>query len=409
MNIHLEEHIKSLPEVDLQRRIIGKYEGKKRGPNIIFFGGIHGNEISGIYALRHVFDEIQNLNIPFKGNFIAIAGNVKAIQQKKRYLGKDLNRIWFPNTLIPRAERSSIPEYREKIEILDELLKIVDNGRPTFLFDLHTTSSHSMPFLSISDTLKNRRIIRNIPVNLVLGLEELLDGPMFSFFSELGLPAILFEAGQHDAISSYENHVAFIWMILSELKAVRKRSIPQYHKYVETLKKSNPGGNRTFEIKYRYLIDKEEQFKMRDGFVNFQKVEKGETIAYNKNGKIHSRRNGFIFMPLYQSQGCDGFFIVKEIKPFWFKASSRTRKWRIDKTLSLLPGITKERRKKDGYLIDKNIARYKTISLLHLLGYRKVKDNGETMNMSRRPYDTRFPKSNKVKENLQAYLNLLKS
>ncbi len=409
MNINLEEHIESLPDIDLQRRIIGKCEGKKQGPNIVFFGGIHGNEISGIYALKHVFDEIQNLNIPFKGNFIAIAGNLKAIQQKKRFLGKDLNRIWFPNTLIPRAERASIPEYREKIEILDELLKIVDNGRPTFLFDLHTTSSHSMPFLSISDTLKNRRIIRNIPVNLVLGLEELLDGPMFSFFSELGLPAILFEAGQHDAISSYENHVAFIWMILSELKAVRKRNIPHYHKYVETLKKSNPGGNRTFEIKYRYLIDKDEQFRMRDGFVNFQKIEKGETIAFNKSGKIRSRRNGFIFMPLYQSQGCDGFFVVKEIKPFWFKASSRTRKWRIDKTLSLLPGITKERRKKDGYLIDKNIARYKTISLLHLLGYRKVKDNGETMNMSRRPYDTRFPKSNKVKENLQAYLNLLKS
>ena len=143
--------------------------------------------------------------------------------------------------------------------------------------------------------------------------------------------------------------------------------------------------------------------------MNFQKVEKGELIAYNKNGKINSKRNGFIFMPLYQSQGCDGFFLVKKIKPFWFKASSRTRKWHMDKAINLLPGIRKEHRKKDGYIIDKNMTRYKVISLLHLLGYRKVKDNGSTMNMSRRPYDTRFPKTNKVKENLQAYLQLLKS
>jgi len=409
MNIQLNEHIELLPDVDLQQRIIGKYEGNSKGPNIVFFGGIHGNEIAGIYALKNVINELYKINIPFKGNFIAIAGNLQALEKKKRYLGKDLNRIWFPNTLIAREERSKVPEYREKIEILDELMKIVDNGQPTLLFDLHTTSSHSMPFLSISDTLKNRKIIRNIPVNLVLGLEELLDGPMFSFFSELGLPAILFEAGQHDAISSYENHVAFIWMILAELRAVRKRSVPNYHKYPETLKKSNPGGNKTFEIKYRYLINAEEQFRMKDGFVNFQRVEKGETIAYNKNGKITSKRNGFIFMPLYQSQGCDGFFLVKEIKPFWFKASSRTRKWRIDKAINLLPGIKKERRKKDGYVIDKNVARYKVIALLHLLGYRKVKDNGSTMNMSRRPYDTRFPKTNKVKENLQTYLQLLKS
>ncbi len=409
MHINLEEHIDLLPEVDLKQRIIGKYLGKKSGPNIIFFGGIHGNEISGIYALKKVIDELHELNATLRGNVYAIAGNLKAIENKKRYLGKDLNRIWFPNTLIPKDERAKVPEYQEKIDILHELLKIVDNGRPTFLFDLHTTSSHSMPFLSISDTLKNRKIIRNIPVNLVLGLEELLDGPMFSFFSELGLPAILFEAGQHDAISSYENHISFIWMILVELKTVRKRVIPQYHKYVETLKKSSPGGNKTFEIKYRYLIDQDEQFKMKDGFVNFQKVEKGETIAFNRDGKIRSKRHGYIFMPLYQSQGCDGFFLVKEIKPFWFKVSSRTRKWKIDKAVRLMPGISKEHRKKDGYLIDKEIARYKVISLLHLLGYRKVKDNGSTLNMSRRPYDTRFPKSNKVKENLEAYLKLLKS
>lgn len=409
MQIHLEEHTDLLPKVDLNQRIIGKFEGDNQGPNLVFFAGIHGNEISGIYALKKVLIELNETRPDFAGTFIAIAGNLKAIRQKKRYLGKDLNRIWFPNTIIPKEARNSIPEYREKIDILDHLIEIVDNGQQTFIFDLHTTSSHSMPFLSISDTLKNRKIIRRIPVNLVLGLEELLDGPMFSFFSEIGMPAILFEAGQHEAISSYENHLAFIWMALCELKSLRKKNVINYSDYVQTLRKSTPGGNKTFEIKFRYLIKPDEEFRMKEGYVNFQKVEKGETLAYNKDGKIKSKRNGYVFMPLYQPQGCDGFFLVKEIKRFWFKLSSRTRKMKLDRALPLLPGINRARMKFEGYQIDKNIARYRVISLLHLLGYRKVYDNGDTLNMSRRPYDRRFPTANIVKQNLEAYLKLLKS
>lgn len=405
----VDEHIEPLPELALDHRIIGKYEGKSPGPNIVFFGGIHGNEPAGIHALRNVADNLNKLKPDFKGTFVALAGNMKALEQNQRYLGKDLNRIWFPNALIPRHERSIIPEYGEKIGILKELIRIVDNGKSTFLFDLHTTSSHSMPFISISDTLKNRRIIQSIPVNLVLGLEELLDGPMFSFFSEIGLPAVLFEAGQHAAISSYENHVAFIWMMLAELKSIRKGSIPEFNKYVETLKKSVPGGRKTYEIKHRYPVNEKENFRMKEGFVNFQQVEKGQTIAYNKDGRIMAKRSGFIFMPLYQALGYDGYFIVKLIKPFWFKVSSRTRKWRLDKALRLIPGVRQGDLITDGYIVDKQIARYKVISLLHLLGYRKVKEKGKKINMSRRPYDTKFPMANKVKENLEAYLELLKS
>jgi hypothetical protein len=32
---------------------------------------------------------------------------------------------------------------------------------------------------------------------------------------------------------------------------------------------------------------------------------------------------------------------------------------------------------------------------------------GDTLKISRRPYDTKFPKPNKIKENLEAYLDLL--
>jgi hypothetical protein len=405
----IAEQTVAFPEVDLTKRIIGSYSGNTPGPNLVFFGGIHGNELSGIYALKKVIDELNDLKPDYKGTLIAIAGNLQAIAINQRFIGKDLNRIWFPGTIVPKKEKKSIPEYQEKIEILEELTKIVANGAPTFIFDLHTTSSQSMPFISISDTLKNRKIVRNIPVNMVFGLEELLDGPMFSFLSELGLPAILFEAGQHDAVLSYKNHVAFVWSMICELKALRKREIPDYSSYLQTLQKSTPGGHKAFEIKHRYIIGKDEHFKMKEGFVNFQSVEKGQTIAYNQKGAIRSARQGYIFMPLYQSQGCDGFFLVKEIKPFWLKLSSRTRRMKLDKALPLLPGIRRNKMKLEAYNIDKNIARFRVISLLHLLGFRKVQDNGNTLTMSRRPYDRRFPKASVVKKNIEAYLRVLRN
>ena len=70
-------------------------------------------------------------------------------------------------------------------------------------------------------------------------------------------------------------------------------------------------------------------------------------------------------MPLYQSQGCEGFFIVKEITPFWFNLSSRSRKWNLDKTIKLLPGISKPHKEEDTYLIDKSIAIFVQIFQVH--------------------------------------------
>lgn len=75
-----------------------------------------------------------------------------------------------------------------------------------FFFVLHTTSSQSIPFISISDTLRNRKIVQYIPVKLVLGLEEQMEGTFFNYFSELGISMLLFEAGQQDLVSSIDSH-----------------------------------------------------------------------------------------------------------------------------------------------------------------------------------------------------------
>jgi succinylglutamate desuccinylase len=50
---------------------------------------------------------------------------------------------------------------------------------------------------------------------------------------------------------------------------------------------------------------------MVPGFINFQPVEKGTVLAIHNDEKVSSPYTGNIFMPLYQDQGADGFFIIE--------------------------------------------------------------------------------------------------
>jgi succinylglutamate desuccinylase len=47
-------------------------------------------------------------------------------------------------------------------------------------------------------------------------------------------------------------------------------------------------------------------------YKNFDKISKDELLAFDKYGEIRSKEDGMILMPLYQKQGNDGFFIIKE-------------------------------------------------------------------------------------------------
>lgn len=51
---------------------------------------------------------------------------------------------------------------------------------------------------------------------------------------------------------------------------------------------------------------------MIPGYTNLHFIKKGEVIAKDKDGEIKAEMEGNIFMPRYQKQGNDGFFIVKK-------------------------------------------------------------------------------------------------
>ena len=75
-------------------------------------------------------------------------------------------------------------------------------------------------------------------------------------------------------------------------------------------------------------------------------------------------------MPLYQSLGDDGYFIIKRIPSIFLKASTLLRKIKIDSLLARMPGINWENDSKKTLIVNLKIARYLAKDFLHLLGYR---------------------------------------
>ena len=62
-----------------KNRVIAKTTGSINGPAIAFCAGIHGNEPSGVLALKNVFNHIEQEQIPVNGRLIAFIGNRNAL------------------------------------------------------------------------------------------------------------------------------------------------------------------------------------------------------------------------------------------------------------------------------------------------------------------------------------------
>lgn len=354
------------------QRLLGKIKGKQKGPTIIAIGGIHGNEKAGVQALLNVFDSLKNSTISLNGNFYGIAGNLEALQQNKRFIDVDLNRIWTSNIIDNTINLGNLShEYLEQSKIYELIKSILEEEKGPFYFlDLHTTSAQTSPFITISDSLNNRKFSSNFNVPIILGIEEYLDEPLLSYINKFGHVALGFEGGQHTDVNSISATESFLYLALEATKCVKKSQLKNFKKHQYRLQSLNKR-NDFFEIKYRYEIVNNTDFNMLPGFENFDDVYTNQLLAYHNGRSIKSHLTGEIFLPLYQKKGTDGFFLIQQISKTWIVLSKFLRKLNLDAFLRLLPGIKKHKFQSNTLIVNPNIASLFTTDFFHLFGYRK--------------------------------------
>lgn len=304
-------------------RLIGKFEGEKNGPLLICFGAMHGNEPAGVRAIELVtkmldVEPIRNPGFRYYGNFIGLIGNLKAYAAGKRFLDKDINRN-FKKELVDRSDGEGLDaEDQEILEIAAYVKEVIQQYQPQklIILDLHTTSSHGGIFTISRDREEDKHLAKALHAPVVLGMLEGLTGTTLHYFTteNMGVETIpiTFESGQHIEKLSVMRAVAGIISCMKAIGSVEPEDVENHHEgllvmYSEEL----PDITRLID---RYAIEPGEGFKMKMGYENFQSVVKGEIVAENNKGPVINEHDGLMLMPLYQEQGEDGFFIVKEVE-----------------------------------------------------------------------------------------------
>jgi succinylglutamate desuccinylase len=147
--------------------------GDPSGPTLVVFGSIHGNEPSGTACLRKMVPSTRLIETRLRGRVFFIAGNVRALREKVRFIDSDLNRHWTKANLAQSGAESANPaaEDAELFELNSVIQHILDTAEhEVYALDLHSTSADGLPCATVGDTLRNRHFAQMFPLRMLLGI-----------------------------------------------------------------------------------------------------------------------------------------------------------------------------------------------------------------------------------------------
>jgi succinylglutamate desuccinylase len=314
----------------MMNREIADFTMGRPGPLVIAIGALHGNEVAGVEAIKRVQtmleDEVRQFpGFVFRGRFLGLIGNIAAYEVNKRFIVRDLNRIWQKDNDLCK-DLSGEKKFAEGVEIPSECLELqalralIDQSilnhksREVVLLDLHTTSAQGGIFSISLDGRRELEIGTAIHAPVVKGLLDGITGTLLHHYKEthfLGkeITPFAFESGSHTDPLSIDRAVSAVIKCMRAVRCLRAKDVHGKHDMV--LQNAGASLPKVVDLAYVHKIEAGAQFVMRPGYRHFQAVAKGEHLADDRFGPIFCKEDGLILMPLYQNQGTDGFFIVK--------------------------------------------------------------------------------------------------
>jgi succinylglutamate desuccinylase len=334
-----------------------------------------------------VLHELRARGLPLRGHFVGLRGNLGALAAGRRYLARDLNRSWSAAEIegLLRAPGEARDEDREQRALLQQFVPWMRAAREPIVFlDLHSTSGPGAPFTCMADVLRNRPVALALPVPLILGIEELLDGSLLGYACDLGHAALAVEGGQNDDPRTEANQRAALWLALAAAGALTAREIGDLDAHRATLRDAARGLPAVVEIRHRHVVREGDGFEMLPGFANFTPLRRGQVVASDRHGPVRAPEDGLMLMPRYQPQGDDGWFLARPVSPAWLTLSALLRRARLDRLVPLLPGVRRHPERPDHFVADPRVARFQVRNVFHLFGYRHERRQGEAWVFARR-------------------------
>jgi len=299
---------------ELPSRVIAELRGSEPGPTLIVIGGMHGNEPAGIVAARAAIGALTAGAM--RGELLALIGNLRAGAADRRYLSRDLNRMWTADQLAHARQNAAgdadTSEMRELVELAQAIDRAIGRARgPVYLLDLHTTSADGFPFAVVGPTDQHRRFAQAFQLPGIIGLEQALPGVLTGYFGARGCITLAIEGGQHTTTAAADNLAAVITIAL-EVTGVAGGvpGVAAARAHLQHVRGELPA---LIEVVGRHPVRPEHGFRMEPGFANLQRTTAGTLLARDRTGEIRAPFDGVLLLPLYQPDGDDGFFYGRPV------------------------------------------------------------------------------------------------
>ena len=248
-------------------------------------------------------------------------GNLQAYHENKRFIQQDLNRS-FTKENIELVESTPESELTDELLEIKQILKVVretiEEVKPekVIVLDLHTTSSYGGIFTITTDDPESLRIAVELHAPVIKGMLEGIKGTTLHFFNSenfgIEMIPVTFESGQHEETLSINRAIAAITNCMRTIGRVLPEHVENQHDIL--LIEHSKNLPKVSQLISKHNISEGDNFSMIPNYKNFQKIRSGEIIARDNDGPIEAPEDALLLMPLYQSQGEDGFFLIKKLE-----------------------------------------------------------------------------------------------
>ena len=271
------------------------FKGKEKGINVLFLGGVHGNEVAGTIAQQEIINQINQGTIKLKKGNVTFVPCVNVEAQKKdlRFVDVNLNRV---------VRYHDRPKNNEE-KIANKLIEEID--KCDVLLDLHSTHCQEDVEFAFIDYPKDK----NLDLLSVLHVEKALAGwpdiykknsNINDFCTERyaydkGKAGITIECGYHKSPKSIDIAKRAILNVLAFYGCIDVHVQKGFPKVINL---------------DRYIIKKNEGRMLRN-YRHMTPIVKGEVLAvYNNGEEIKAPFDGYIIMPNHEAlTGSEWFYL----------------------------------------------------------------------------------------------------
>jgi succinylglutamate desuccinylase len=157
---------------------------------------IHGNEVCGLLAVNELLQEGF-----FKHGFdksstrvTILLGNPRAVMENKRYIDRNLNRMFVLHECDKEPEEPTEEPYEQSR--LEEIIS--EMHQCDCYLDLHSTSAPTVPFAIVPPGEKTEALAKKFPVKFILhNVLNVINGTSVDYVKQLNKPGVCVECGQH--------------------------------------------------------------------------------------------------------------------------------------------------------------------------------------------------------------------